>query len=75
MSISELFDQAQQRIAVPDEVLEEARERRDRIREIVAEEFAVLRTFPSGSLAHGTQNDPLLGASRSNQRVELARRG
>lgn len=59
MSISEIFDKARRHIAVPDEVLKEARERRDRIRKIVAEEFAVLRTFPSGSLAHGTQNDPL----------------
>src|SRR5215203_6215257 len=59
LSISELFDKARRRIAVPDEVLKKARERRDRIRGVVAEEFAVLRTFPSGSLAHGTQNDPL----------------
>jgi hypothetical protein len=59
LSISAIFDKARRRIAVPDEVLKEARERRDRIREVVAEEFAVLRTFPSGSLAHGTQNDPL----------------
>lgn len=40
-------------------MLKEARKRRDRIRKIVEEEFATLRTFPSGSLAHGTQNDPL----------------
>src|SRR5829696_2891456 len=59
LSISELFDKARRRIAVPDEVLKKARERRDRIRGVVAEEFAVLRTFSSGSLAHGTQNDPL----------------
>jgi hypothetical protein len=67
-----MFEKARQRIAVPGEVLKEARERRDRIRGIVAEEFAVLRTFPSGSLAHGTQNDPLNDADAGvvlNRRV------
>jgi hypothetical protein len=59
LSISEIFEEARARIAVDDAVLKEARIRRDRIRDIVEEEFATLRTFPSGSLAHGTQNDPL----------------
>lgn len=59
MTIHELFEEARRRIAVPDEVLKEARKRRDVILEIVEEEFATLRTFGSGSLAHGTQNDPL----------------
>src|SRR5215217_6725814 len=59
MTMNDLFEDARQRIAVPDDVLKEARKRRDKIRDIVAEEFATLRTFGSGSLAHGTQNDPL----------------
>lgn len=59
MTIDDLFDEARQRIAVPDAVLKEARRRREVIREVVEDEFATLRTFGSGSLAHGTQNDPL----------------
>ncbi|MGB3633335.1 MAG: nucleotidyltransferase [Rubrobacteraceae bacterium] len=59
MTVSELFDEARRRIAVEDDVLKEARKRRDDIRDIVEEEFDTLRTFRSGSLAHGTQNDPL----------------
>ena len=59
MSISEIFEEARRRIAVDDAVLKEARARRDRIRDIVEKEFATLRTFGSGSLAHGTQNNPL----------------
>ncbi len=59
MTINDLFEEARGRIAVPDEVLKEARKRRDEIRSIVEEEFETLRTFGSGSLAHGTQNDPL----------------
>src|SRR5215210_4125872 len=59
MTVSELFEEARRRIAVPDDVLEEARKRRDMTRDIVEEEFDTLRTFGSGSLAHGTQNDSL----------------
>lgn len=59
MTINELFEEARGRIAVPEDVLKEARKRRDAIRRIVEEEFDTLRTFGSGSLAHGTQNDPL----------------
>lgn len=59
MTINHLFDEARRRIAVPDEVLKEARKRREVIRDIAEQEVAALRTFGSGSLAHGTQNDPL----------------
>jgi hypothetical protein len=62
LSISEIFEEARRRIAVDEEVLEEARTRRDLICSIVEDEFATLRTFPSGSLAHGTQNKPLADA-------------
>lgn len=59
ININGLFEQARKRIAVPDRVLKEARKRRDEIRKIVEEEFCALRSFGSGSVAHGTQNDPL----------------
>jgi hypothetical protein len=59
MTVYDLFEKARSRSAVPGEVLKEARKRRDAIRGIVEEEFATLRTFGSGSLAHGTHNDPL----------------
>ena len=59
MTVSELFEGARGRIAVPDGVLKEARKRRDRIRGIVEGNFHTLGSFGSGSLAHGTQNDPL----------------
>ena len=62
MTVNELFEEARERIAVPDDVLKEARKRRDEIRRIVEGEFDTLRTFGSGSLAHGTQNDPLSDA-------------
>lgn len=62
MSIGEIFEEARRRIAVDDEVLGEARTRRDLIRAIVEEEYVTLRTFGSGSLAHGTQNKPLADA-------------
>jgi hypothetical protein len=58
MSVNDLFEEARERIAVPDEVLKEARKRRDRIREVVEANFHTLGSFGSGSLAHGTQNDP-----------------
>ncbi len=59
MTANELFEGARKRIAVPDGVLTEARKRRDRIREVVEGNFHTLGSFGSGSLAHGTQNDPL----------------
>lgn len=59
MTVNELFEEARGRIAVLDNVLKEARKRRDAIRDIVEEGFDTLWTFGSGSLAHGTQNDPL----------------
>jgi len=57
--MNDLFEGARERIAVPNEVLKEARKRRDRIREVVEGNFHTLGSFGSGSLAHGTQNDPL----------------
>src|SRR5215218_8361492 len=62
MGMAGILDKARARIAVHDEVLAAARERRDLIRRITEEEFSTLRTFGSGSLAHGTQNSPLADA-------------
>ena len=62
MGTAGILDKARARIAVHDEVLAAARERRDLIRRITEEEFSTLRTFGSGSLAHGTQNSPLADA-------------
>lgn len=62
MSMTGILEEARARIAVDDEVLAAARERRDLIRRIIEEEFSTLRTFGSGSLAHGTQNSPLADA-------------
>jgi hypothetical protein len=45
LSISVIFEEARRRLAVDDEVLEEARKRRDLMRSIVEEEFATLRSF------------------------------
>jgi hypothetical protein len=51
-----------QRIEADDRVLKEARRRRDRVRAL-AEQFAgALRSFVSGSLAHGTVNKPVKDA-------------
>lgn len=62
MSITDVLEKARARIAVEDEVLQAARERRDLIMKILKEEFSVLRAFGSGSLVHGTQNRPLADA-------------
>ena len=62
MSITDVLEEARARIAVEEEVLRAARDRRDLIKKILKEEFSVLRAFGSGSLAHGTQNKPLADA-------------
>jgi hypothetical protein len=62
VSITDVLEKARARIAVEDEVLQAARERRDLIMKILKEEFSVLRAFGSGSLVHGTQNRPLADA-------------
>jgi hypothetical protein len=59
MTVNDLFEEARSRIAVPYEVLKEARKRRGVIRAIVGEKGTAPRTFGLGSLAHGTQNNPL----------------
>jgi hypothetical protein len=46
-------------VAVRKEVLDAAKRRRDRIRELAREHDAARTTFNSGSVAHGTANAPL----------------
>lgn len=59
MTVNDLFEEAHSRITVPDEVLSEARKRRDVIRGIIWEERTTPRTSGLGSLAHSIQSNPL----------------
>jgi hypothetical protein len=53
------LEYVRQAIQVEDEVLKEARKRRNKVKEL-AELFAgVLRTYDAGSIAHGTAKNPL----------------
>jgi len=53
------IEQVRQAIQVEDEVLKEARKRRNKVKEL-AERFAgVLRSYDAGSIAHGTAKNPL----------------
>jgi hypothetical protein len=58
MTLRELLDEARARIAVTDEELEEAKRRRELVRDALAAEFGG-RIYFNGSLAHGDANDPL----------------
>ena len=49
-------------IQADDAVLGEARRRRDRVRALAERYDGALRSFPSGSLAHGTVNEPVKDA-------------
>jgi hypothetical protein len=49
----------QRQIAVPADVLREARSRRDLVLEIAMKHDAARARFNSGSIAHGTENSPL----------------
>jgi hypothetical protein len=53
--IKEILDE----IAVPRDVLEEAKKRRNLVLEIAGQHPAGRKGFPSGSVAHGTENKPL----------------
>jgi hypothetical protein len=50
------------RIQADDEVLREARRRRDRVRKLAEQFLGALRSFGSGSLAHATVNRPVKDA-------------
>ncbi len=51
-----------ERIAADDDVLAAARRRRDRVRRVAERFTGALRSYNSGSLAHGTVNDPVKDA-------------
>jgi hypothetical protein len=54
-----VVEQILRQIAVPQEVLSEAKRRRDLVLRIARGHEASNRTYVSGSIAHGTQNSPL----------------
>ena len=55
-------EQVRQQIQADDDVLNEARRRRDRVRALAERYDGALRSFPSGSLAHATVNEPVKDA-------------
>jgi hypothetical protein len=57
----EVLEEIRDDISANDEDLREARERRNLVLE-AAEDFGVLRTFKSGSVAHGNVNNPVSDA-------------
>lgn len=57
MKVSTAFDNYQTTVNAPPEKMQEARRRRDLLRDAFADETDAVR--PSGSLARGTQHDPI----------------
>ena len=57
--IEEILDE----IAVPKDVLREAKNRRNLVLDIAGKHPAGRKGFPSGSVAHGTENKPLEDAT------------
>jgi hypothetical protein len=55
----DLLNDIRGQLAPDDAVLKEARQRRDTVRQAAASFRGAQRTFPSGSLAHGTANCPI----------------
>src|SRR5438067_687112 len=55
-------ERVRQQIQANDTVLREARRRRDRVRALAEQFVGALRSFPSGSLAHGTVRRPVKDA-------------
>lgn len=57
--IDQVLDDIRSQLAPEDVVIKEARERRDLVRQCAASFSGALRTYRSGSLAHGTANCPV----------------
>lgn len=55
-------ERVRHQIQADDRVLREARRRRDRVRALAERYLGALRSFPSGSLAHGTVRKPVKDA-------------
>lgn len=56
---SDILADVRRQIAPDDMVLKEARERRETVKHIASTYSGVIRTYSSGSLAHGTANCPI----------------
>lgn len=56
---AEILDDIRQQLAPDDLVLKEARDRRDAVKSAASSFGGVLRTYNSGSIAHGTANCPI----------------
>ena len=74
-----VLDEIRQKIQVGQRVIDEARERRNLVKDIVEAYHGVLRTYDAGSIAHGTAKNPLPDADcggvldrRSYQRLDGA---
>ena len=54
-----VLDEIRQKVQVEQRVIDEARERRNLVKDIVGNYPGVLRTYDAGSIAHGTAKNPL----------------
>src|SRR5262245_42744846 len=59
MDLNKAFDDLQRTVNASPEAVKEARRRRDLFRDAFAAEADVAETVPSGSLARGSQKDPI----------------
>jgi Transposase IS66 family len=55
----QVLDEVRRKIQVEQRVIDEARERRDLVKDIVEAYHGVRRTYNAGSIAHGTAKNPL----------------
>lgn len=60
--VEDVLDDVRSKIAADDDVLREARNRRNRVTREARKFRGALRSFNSGSVAHGTVNDPVKDA-------------
>lgn len=58
-TLNKILDQARKRVEVEDEELDEARDRRDKLRAVLEKEFPGSKTYVNGSVAHGDALTPL----------------
>lgn len=58
-TLEKLLEGARRRVEVDDKELDEARSRRDKLRRVLAKEFARSETYVNGSVAHGDALTPL----------------
>src|SRR5213592_2836602 len=59
---NDVLEEIRQEISASDDELKEARERRDLVLKAAASFPGALRTFKSGSVAHGNVNNPVIDA-------------